>query len=91
MNVIGRAFAVCGHYLTDPAEATKGMVLATTCTGWATNLNTFNERLRKQSDGYEPKQLHLMMYEDGKVHWEDLMDDSGPYQFRLITPRLPTD
>ena len=90
MNAIGRAVAVTGHISGEPNKAVHGMVVCTTCTGWRMNKNTFNEKLQRVAGDKEGShidesfKLHLVMYEDGTSHWENLLDKKGKYTYKWI-------
>ena len=60
LNMIGKVISVKGHISCDLEEEVSGVVLSTTAGGWCGGLNAA---------------LFLVMYEDGKVHWEDLTNE----------------
>ena len=67
INMIGRVINVKGHISDDMEEEVRGMVLSTTASDWC---------------GVTAA-LFLVMYEDGKVHWEDLTNEQTkhPWSF----------
>lgn len=89
MNAIGRAVAVAGHIVGNPKRRVKGMVVNTTCTGWKINKDTLSEKLQREAhdkgDNDEAVQLHLVMYEDGTAHWENLLALEGQYTCKWMT------